>query len=200
MEINQAAAGTRLADRLEEIRIDDRNRYMSGISYVVPPSWTAGSDKTGASKNQNPNDPNMITTGAYGNAFELLLGTTPNSDGTATETLTYKGYTGKTNGTFSAVTETGTGSDLAGAYQALLASMKANGEMTDATASQLNDAISQLDTKSEGGNTDAAVSGGTMLVRAGGPIYFNGISAYQNSFVDSLVNELTSRLQHDSTA
>jgi hypothetical protein len=200
MEFNQAAAGTRLANRFEELRVEDRNCYMTSVSYVVPPNWTAGSDKTGASKNQNPNDPNMITTGAYGNAFELLLGTASNSDGTTTETLTYKSYTGKTNGTFSAVTETGTGRDLASAYQGLLASMQANGEMTDATASQLNNAMSQFDTKSGSGSTDAVVSGGTMLVQAGGPIYFNGISAYQNNFVDSLVNELASRLQHNSTA
>ena len=39
---------------------------MTSVSYTVPPNWTAGSDKTGAGKNKNPNDPNMLTTGAYG--------------------------------------------------------------------------------------------------------------------------------------
>lgn len=171
---------------------------MTSVSYTVPPNWTAGSDKTGASKNKNPNDPNMLTTGAYGSAFELMLDSKTGSDGTTTETLTYKSYTGKTNGTFSATAETGSGSDLDSAYQALLASLQANGEMDDKTAAQLNDAMGQLDTKSEGGAHDAAVSGGAMLVQAGGPVYFNGISAYQNQFVDSLVNELTSRLQLDA--
>jgi hypothetical protein len=37
-----------------------------------------------------------------------------------------------------------------------------------------------------------------MLVQAGGPINFNGISAYQNSVVDSVVKNLTSTL--DSVA
>ena len=173
---------------------------MTSVSYTVPPNWTAGSDKTGASKNKNPNDPNMVTTGAYGNAFELALETTTNSDGTTSDTLTYKSFTGKTNGTFSATSETGMGSDLASAYQALLSSMQANGEMTDTAASQLKDALGKLDTKSDGGTTDATVSGGAMLVQAGGPVYFNGISAYQNNFVDSLVNDLTAQLQHDSAA
>lgn len=171
---------------------------MTNVSYTVPPSWTAGSDKTGASKNRNPNDPNMVTTGAYGSAFELLLDNKANADGTATETLTYKSYNGKTNGTFSATAETGTGADLGSAYQALLATLQANGEMDDKTAAQLNDAMGKLDTKSEGGAKDAGVSGGTMLVQAGGPVYFNGISAYQNQFVDSLVNELTTRLELDA--
>jgi hypothetical protein len=173
---------------------------VTSVSYTVPPNWTAGSDKTGASKNKNPNDPNMVTTGAYGNAFELALETTTSSDGTTSDTLTYKSFTGKTNGTFSATSETGTGSDLASAYQALLSSMQANGEMTDTAASQLEDAMGKLDTKSDGGTTDATVSGGAMLVQAGGPVYFNGISAYQNNFVDSLVNDLTAQLQHDSAA
>ena len=44
---------------------------MTSVGYVVPPNYTAGS----ANKNQNPNDPNMLTTGAYGNAFELALNT-----------------------------------------------------------------------------------------------------------------------------
>ena len=173
---------------------------MTSVSYTVPPNWTAGSDKTGASRNKNPNDPNMVTTGAYGNAFELALETTTNGDGTTSDTLTYKSYTGETNGTFSATSETATGSDLASAYQALLASMQANGEMTDTAGSQLKDAVAKLDTKSDGGTTNATVSGGAMLVRAGGPLYFNGISAYQNNFVDSLVNDLTVQFQHDSAA
>jgi hypothetical protein len=173
---------------------------VTSVSYIVPPTWTAGSDKTGASKNKNPNDPNMLTTGAYGNAFELALDTTTNSDGTRSDTLTYKSYTSKTNGTFSATSEMGTGSDLASAYQALLSAMQANGEMTDAAAPQLKDAMGKLDTKSKGGTTDTTVSGGGMLVQAGGPVYFNGISAYQNKFVDSLINELTAQLQHDSVA
>jgi hypothetical protein len=173
---------------------------VTSVSYTVPPNWTAGSDTTGASKNKNPNDPNMVTTGAYGNAFELALETTTNSDGTTSDTLTYKSFTGKTNGTFSATSETGTGSDLASAYQALLATMQANGEMTDTAASQLKDAMGKLDTKSDGGTTDTTVSGGAMLVQAGGPVYFNGISAYQNNFVDSLVNDLTAQLRHDSAA
>jgi hypothetical protein len=171
---------------------------VTSVSYTVPPNWTAGSDKTGASKNKNPNDPNMLTTGAYGSAFELMLDSKTGSDGATTETLTDKSYTGKTNGTFSATAETGTGNDLDSAYQALLASLQANGEMDDATAARLNDAIGELDTKSDGGAKDAEVSGGAMLVQAGGPVYFNGISAYQNQFVDSLVNELTSRLQLDA--
>lgn len=173
---------------------------MTSVSYTVPPNWTAGSDKTGASKNQNPSDPNMLTTGAYGSAFELMLDSKTNADGTMTDTLTYKSYTGKTNGTFSATAETGTGGDLDSAYQALLASMQANGEMDDATASKLKDAIDELKTKSENGTKDEAVSHGGMLVRAGGPVQFSQISAYQNQFVDSLVNELSSRLQLDSKA
>jgi hypothetical protein len=35
---------------------------------------------------------------------------------------------------------------------------------------------------------------------AGGPVQFNGISAYQSGFVDSIINDLTSQLQHDSMA
>ncbi|WP_426610973.1 hypothetical protein [Bradyrhizobium sp. McL0616] len=171
---------------------------MTNVSYTVPPNWTAGSDKSGASRNKNPNDPNMLTTGAYGNAFELMLDSKTGSDGATTETLTYKSYNGKTNGTFSATAETGTGADLSSAYQSLLTTLQANGEMDDKIASQLNDAMGKLDTKSAGGSTDAAVSGGAMLVQAGGPVSFNGISAYQNQFVDSLVNELTNRLQLDA--
>jgi hypothetical protein len=174
---------------------------MTSVSFTVPPNYTAGSDKSqGANKSQNPNDPNMLTTGAYGNAFELALNTATNSDGTTTDTLTYKNYAGKTNGTFSAVSESGSGGDLATAYQSLLSAMRANGETNDATASQLKDAYSQLENKSQDGSTDATVSGGEMLVQAGGPIQFNGISAYQNGFVDSVINDLTSQLQHNSIA
>jgi hypothetical protein len=78
--------------------------------------------------------------------------------------------------------------------------MQANGETSDATASQLKDALSQLENKSQDGSTDATVSGGTMLVQAGGPVQFNGISAYQNGFVDCVINDLTSQLQHNSIA
>jgi hypothetical protein len=174
---------------------------MTSVSYTVPPNYTAGSDKSlGANKNKNPNDPNMLTTGAYGNAFELALNTTTNSDGTTTDTLTYKNYAGKTNGTFSAVSETGNGGDLATAYQSLLSAMQENGETNDATASQLKDAYSQLQGKSQDGSADATVSGGEMLVLAGGPVQFAGISAYQNGFVDSVINDLTSQLNHDSIA
>lgn len=174
---------------------------MTSVSYIVPPNYTAGSDKSqGANKNRNPNDPNMLTTGAYGNAFELALNTATNSDGTTTETLSYKNYAGQTNGTFSAASESGSGGDLATAYQSLLSAMQANGETSDATASQLKDALSQLENKSQDGSTDATVSGGTMLVQAGGPVQFAGISAYQNGFVDSVINDLTSQLQHNSIA
>jgi hypothetical protein len=34
----------------------------------------------------------------------------------------------------------------------------------------------------------------------GTPVSFNQISAYQNTFVSSLLDELTSRLQYDSTS
>jgi hypothetical protein len=173
---------------------------VTSVSYTVPPNWTAGSDKTGAGKNKNPNDPNMLTTGAYGNAFELMLDTTTNSDGTTTDKLTYKSYLGQTNGTFSAVSDTGQGSDLASAYQSLLSTMQANGEMNDATAAQLKDAFSQLQSKSQNGSADATVSGGQMLVQAGGPVYFNGISSYQNNAVDTIINDLTSELRHNSIA
>ncbi|WP_354140178.1 hypothetical protein [Bradyrhizobium sp. LB11.1] len=173
---------------------------LTSVSYTVPPNWTAGSDKSGASKNKNPNDPNMLTTGAYGSAFELMLDSHANSDGTTTESLTYKSYSGKTNGTFSATAETGTGADLSSAYQSLLATLQANGEMDDKTSAQLDDAMGKLDAKSAGGSTDATVSGGGLLVLAGGPVNFNGISAYQNQFVDSLVNELSTRLNLDAKA
>ncbi|WP_213741115.1 hypothetical protein [Bradyrhizobium sp. dw_411] len=174
---------------------------MTSVGYVVPPNYTVGSDKSqAASKNQNPNDPNMLTTGAYGNAFELAVNSVTNSDGTTTDTLTYQNYAGQNNGSFSAVSETGSGGDLATAYQSLLASMQANGETSDAATSQLKGAFSQLESKSQGGSADATISGGGMLVLAGGPVQFNGISAYQNGVVDSIINDLTSKLQHDSMA
>jgi hypothetical protein len=66
-----------------------------------------------------------------------------NSDGTTTDTLSFKNYAAKTNGTFSAVSETGNGGDLATAYQSLLSAMQANGETDDATISQLKDTFSQ---------------------------------------------------------
>ena len=183
-----------------DVKGQDRNENVTSVSYTVPPNWTAGSDKTGAGKNKNPNDPNMLTTGAYGNAFELMLDTKTNSDGTSTDTLTYKSYSGQTNGTFSAVSDSGQGTDLASAYQSLLSTMQANGEMNDATASQLKDAFNQLESKSGNGSADATVSGGEMLVQAGGPVYFNGISSYQNNVVDSIINDLTSELRHNSIA
>ena len=151
---------------------------MTSVSFVVPPNYTAGSDKSqGANKNQSPNDPNMLTTGAYGNAFELALNTVTNGDGSTTDTLTYQNFAGQTNGSFSAVSETGSGGDLATAYQSLLTALQENGETNDATASQLKGAFSQMEGQSQGGRTDATVSGGEMLVVAGGPIQFNGISA-----------------------
>jgi hypothetical protein len=174
---------------------------MTSVGYPVPPNYTVGSDKSqSANKNQNPNDPNQLTTGAYGNAFELALNSVTNSDGSTTDTLTYQNYAGQTNGSFSAVSETGSGGDLATAYQSLLSAMQANGEASDATAAQLKGAFGQIESKSQGGSTDATVSGGEMLVVAGGPIQFNGISAYQNGFVDSIINDLTSQLQHNSIA
>jgi len=143
---------------------------------------------------ENPNDHNTVTTGAYGDAFELALNTATNSDGSTSETLTYQNYSGQTNGSFSAVSETGTGSSLASAYQSLLSTLQANGELNASTSSQLNGALSQLETKSQQGSTDATVAGGEMLVQAGGPINFSGISAYQNQVVDSLIANLASTL------
>lgn len=170
---------------------------MANVSYVIPPTYTAGKARV---LNKNPNDPNMLTTGAYGSAFELALNTTTNANGTTSDTLTYTNYQGKTNGSFSAVSESGTGGDLASAYQALLSSMQQNGEMNDANASQLKDTFSRLESKSQNGSNDASVSGGGMLVQAGGPLNFDGISAYQNNFVNSIINDLTSRLQHELMA
>ena len=98
------------------------------------------------------------------------------------------------------MSETGSGSNPDSSYQALLSTMQADGTMSDATASQLKDAFNQLKGTSQDGGKDATVSGGELLVQAGGPVQFNGISAYQNGFVDSMINELTSQLQYDSTA
>ena len=125
---------------------------MTGVSYVVPPNYASV---------QNPNDHNRLTTGAYGNAFELALDTATNSDGTTSDTLTYKDYTSDKTGSFSATAETGTGSSLNGAYSSLLASMQADGNAMDgASAAKLQDAMSELGEKSQSGTTDAAVSGG----------------------------------------
>jgi hypothetical protein len=173
---------------------------VSEISYVVPPTYRVGSDPSQVNKGRNPNDPNMVTTGAYGSAFELALNATANSDGTTTDTLTYQSYDGKTNGSFSATSETGSGKDLSSAYQSLFSAMQANGEMTGGTESQLKDAFDKLQTKSQGGSASATVSGGQMLVVAGGPLNFQGISAYQNNAVDTIINDLTSELSHNSIA
>jgi len=172
---------------------------VTHISFVVPPNYRAGSDASQVNKNRDPNDPNMVTTGAYGGAFELALNTTTGADGTTTDTLTYESYDGKTNGSFSAVSEMGSGSNLSSAYQSLFSAMQANGEMSDATASQLKDAFDKLQAKSDGGAASATVSGGEMITVAG-PLDFQGISAYQNSVVDSVINDLTSELSHDSVA
>jgi len=175
---------------LEEIfRLQTTGSNVTSVSYVVPPNYTSP---------KNPADHNMGTTGAYGNAFELALDTATNSNGTTTETLSYQSYNGQTNGSFSAVSDSGTGTDLASAYQSLLSAMQANGEMNSSTSSQLGSAFSQLEAKSQQGSTDATVSGGGMLVQAGGPLNFSGVSAYQNSLVDSVIKNLTSTL--DSVA
>jgi hypothetical protein len=68
--------------------------------------------------------------------IELALNTAMNSDGSTSETLTYQNYNGQTNGSFSAVSETGTGSNLAGAYQSLLSTLQANGELNACSSSQ----------------------------------------------------------------
>jgi hypothetical protein len=78
-----------------------------------------------------------------------------NSDGTTTDTLSFKNYADQTNGSFSAVSETGSGGDLATACQSLLSAMQANGETNDATTSQLKDAFSQLQDKSQDGSAGA---------------------------------------------
>jgi hypothetical protein len=72
--------------------------------------------------------------------------------------------------------------------------LQANGELNASTSSQLNGALGQLENKSQQGSTDATVAGGEMLVQAGGPVNFSGISAYQNQVVDSLITNLASTL------
>jgi hypothetical protein len=173
---------------------------VTNISFVVPPTNGAGSDPSQVNKNRSPNDPNMTTTGAYGSAFELALDATTSSNGTTTDTVTYQIYDGKTNGTFAAVSDTGSGNNLSTAYQSLFSAMQTNGEATAGTEAQLKDAFDKLKTKSEGGSASATISEGQMLVMAGGPLNFQGISAYQNNVVDSVINDLTSELSHNSIA
>lgn len=169
---------------------------MTRISYTVPANYIAPTTNSSAPfKNHNE-----ITTDAYGNAFDLALSTTTNQDGSTTDTLTYKNYAAQTNGSFSAVSDAGSGSDLASAYQSLLAAMQGNGDMTDEAASQLKDGFSQLETTSQNGNKDATVSGGGLVVVAGGPLYFDGISSTQNSEVDSIINDLAQQLGYNRTA
>jgi len=103
---------------------------MTNVSFAVPTNYRVGSDPRAINQGRNPNDPNMITTGAYGSAFDLALQTATSSDGTTTDTLTYQSYNGDVRGSFSAVSDTGKGTDLASAYQSLLTSLKANGELS----------------------------------------------------------------------
>ena len=142
---------------------------MTDVSYTVSPYSTAASSKSCGGKHKHAHDANSTTTGASGSAFELLLNSQANSDGTTTDALT---NSDETDGTFSATAETGIGSDLGSAYQSFLATFQTNGGMDDASAAQLNDALSQLDTK----------------------------SANQNQFVDSPVNDLNSKLNLDAKA
>lgn len=168
---------------------------MTSVGFNVTPTYAAASNKA---RGANPADPNAVTTGAYGNAFELALNSVTNSDGSVTDTLTYKAYKGETNGSFSAVSETASGKDLSSAYSALFAAMQAHGEMNDQAASQLKTAFNQLETKSQSGAQDATVSGGAMLVQAGGPVSFGGISLAQNQMVDNIINELSEQLDRTS--
>jgi hypothetical protein len=170
----------------------DKEHHLTSVNYVVPPIGSAGAARTQGANNK---DPNVQTTGAYGNAFELALDRVTNSDGTVTDALTYKSYQGQTNGSFSAASTTGKGADLSSAYATLFSAMQSEGNMPSESESQLKDAFGALEAKSSDGTIDATVSGGTMLVKAGGPTYFNGISADQNKFVDTIVDELTSQLQ-----
>jgi hypothetical protein len=39
-----------------------------------------------------------------------------------------------------------------------------------------------------------------MIVQAGGPHYFNGISAYQNTFPDPIINKLFGEPKYDTIA
>jgi hypothetical protein len=160
---------------------------LTSINYVAQPNTKPGAN------------PNEVTTGAYGNAFELALNSVTNQDGSVTDTLTYKAYKGDTNGSFSAVSETGSGGNLSDAYSTLFAAMQAHGEMNDQAASQLKTAFSQLETKSQDGAQDATVSGGGMLTQVGGPISFSGISSAQNNTVDSIINELMAQLDGNQT-
>ncbi|MDA9451273.1 MULTISPECIES: hypothetical protein [unclassified Bradyrhizobium] len=171
---------------------------MTQIGFVVP-SDSSGADKTGMSRGGGANSQYMITTGAYGHAFELILSRLE-EHGSTKDTLTYKSFDGETNGTFSAVTESGSGADMKTAYQSLLLNMQANGEASDTAVKQLNDAFDKLGVQSNDGEVDAAVSGGGMLVEAGGPFYFNGISSYENKIVDGIINGVFAQLVHDSTA
>lgn len=173
-----------------------RDNAVTAISYTVPANYTAPTTNSSAPF-QNHNE---TTTDAYGNAFELALNATTNQDGSTTDTLTYKSYSAQTNGSFSAASDTASGSDLASAYQSLLATMQANDDMTDGAASQLKDGYSQLESKSQNGSKDATVSGGWMVVAAGGPHYFNGISSAQNNAVDSIINDLSWQLRQNPTA
>jgi hypothetical protein len=193
------AAGTRFA-RDVATATKSTEQQVTSVSYVVSPNYRAGSDPSQINKNRNPNDPNMITTGAYGSAFALTLDNVSNSDGSKAQKLTYQAYDGKTNGTFSAVSESGTGTDLVGAFQSLLATMQADGEMTNGTGAQLQGAFAQLEAKSSDGSTEASVSGGGTLVMVGGPIPFSKISSYQNNLVDTVINNLSVELSHDYTA
>lgn len=173
---------------------------MTSVSFDVPTNYRAASDPSALRRGQNPNDPNMITTGAYGDAFNLALQTVTNGDGTTTEKLTYQSYKGVNRGSFSAVSETGSGKDLASAYQSLMDSMTKNGELDGEAAAHLKDAYGKLDEKSQHGSVDATVASGTMIVQAGGPLYFSGISAYQNTFVKSVINEVFDAGKYDNVA
>lgn len=113
-------------------------------------NYRAGSDPSALRQGRNPNDPNMITTGAYGDAFNLALQTVTDGDKT-TERLTYQSYKSADRGSFSAVSETGSGKDLASAYQSLMDSMTKNGELDEEAAADLKDAYGKLDEKSQHG-------------------------------------------------
>jgi hypothetical protein len=160
---------------------------MTTISYVVPPGTSSGQGR-------------QATTGAYGDAFELALNAVTNKDGSVTDTLTYKGYKGGTDGSFSAASETASGSDFSNAYSTLFAAMQANGDMSDSVASELGGAAGALDSQSHGGTQSATVSGGQMLVLAGGPTSFSGISSAQNTAVDSIIDDLFKQLTNNSTS
>lgn len=165
---------------------------MSSVNFAVTSNYAAGANKA---EGRNPSDPNAVTTGVYGSAFELALGSVSNNDGTLTDTLTYKSYDGKTNGSFSAVSETGSGGDLSTAYSNLFAALQANGELNSETESQLKSAFGQLQSKSSGGSKDATVSGGATISIANGPTSFAGISSGQNNLVFSVLNDLNAQLQ-----